>query len=392
MKTINTIFMSSKLHPLFFITLSFVCGIALQKRPYAFTINATIATACIALALFGFSKKINNMKMPLIFLLIFLLGALRYTQKINEQKTFYQKTANKIIDAIATVKDIHKKEGKMRNICITAHMEQIKLDEKEQWKPIHKAIQIYTKKNHDIKIEDKIKIKNLKIKGPKNEHFAFYLIKQNIAATIFTPNIEHELIARPKWSASRWLTIKRKKIAQNVKRKMPIKLFSMFSSMFLGNRNIPQRYNHEIKNKFKSLGIMHFLARSGLHLIIFLLLCTLMLQFFPFYFYIKQIIIILLSSIYLLLSWPSTSFIRAFSILLFYKLLPFFNKKPDIVHIVTTVCLLMLLHNPILLFFLDFQLSFGLTFSLAFFSQIQIQRNRKAKLIIKKNQKKSFSI
>ena len=168
---------------------------------------------------------------------------------------------------------------------------------------------------------------------------------------------------------------------------MPKRSFAMFSSIFLGNRQINKKENNIVKNSFRLWGILHFLARSGLHLIIFLMLCELMLKFIPIHFHLKQGILVFLSLIYLLLSWPSLSFIRAFSIFLLYKLCPILNKKSDLATLVATVCLMMLIYNPIQLFFLDFQLSFGLTIALAIFTKQQTKRERKCRLK-QKNYKK----
>jgi hypothetical protein len=48
--------------------------------------------------------------------------------------------------------------------------------------------------------------------------------------------------------------------------------FALFSSLFLGNRTAIKQDLEEQKPLFKVWGISHFLARSGLHLLIFIML------------------------------------------------------------------------------------------------------------------------
>ena len=69
-----------------------------------------------------------------------------------------------------------------------------------------------------------------------------------------------------------------------------------------------------------------------------------------------------LSILYFILSWPSISFIRAFLIFLFTKYCNLHRHPTHFMHILLLTCCIVLLINPLQLFFLDFQLSFFLTF------------------------------
>lgn len=377
----SSYFLPTNIPNIFVVTLLFIIGILWHTTSYSLLVPATISIVLtiVILAAPMFSNK--NIKIFAIATLAFFAGNLRYRQQIKSQKNFFIQTSNKMFDIIAIVKNIQKTDGKINPFCTTFYIEKIrKSADKSSWKPFAKKIQIYTFKPLKLQVSDKVKAKNIKFNKPKNKDFIRYLIKQNIATTIFENNLSYKIIYRPKHSASRWLHQKKQKILESLKRKMPRKIFAIFSSIFLGNKNICKQESDKLKTKFKAWGILHLLARSGLHLIIFLLICEFILKFIPIYFLIKQIIMIILSILYLTLSWPSISFIRAFSVLILYKTCPMLNTKPDITNIVTVVCLTMLIYNPIQIFFLDFQLSFLLTFTLAIFSKIQIKQKRKCEM------------
>jgi len=374
-------FSPANISHIFAITIFFIFGILWHATGYSLLAPATLAAALIIATVAIPKVATKNIVIVALTAIAFFSGNLRYAQQLHMQKHFFAQTNNKTFDIKATVQDIQKTEGKITPFCTTLYIKKIRESKhKISWKKLGKTIQIYTFKPLKLQVADKVKVKNITFKKPKNEEFAAYLIKKNIAATLFESNLSYKILYRPNYSLKRWLYQKKQNILNSLKRKMSRKLFTIFASLFLGNKTICKKDVDKVKTKFKAWGILHLLARSGLHLILFLLICEFILRCVPLYFFIKQIIMILLSILYLALSWPSISFIRAFSVLLFYKACPLLNTKPDLIHIVATVCFAMLLYNPIQLFFLDFQLSFLLTFTLAIFSKIQIKRKRKYKI------------
>ena len=148
----------------------------------------------------------------------------------------------------------------------------------------------------------------------------------------------------------------------------------MFSSIFFGNKHNKKYFFEKSKNQFKCWGILHFIARSGLHLMLFIFLWQLLFRLIPIPFAYKQWILIIFGIVYFFLSWASISFLRALFIFFAYKISPFFNTRVNLLHFLSLTALFMLINNPVLLFFLDFQLSFGLTFALVLFGQLQRQK------------------
>jgi len=370
-------FLHKKIHVIFISSLAFILGIvwgSYYSNLYALILPLSIALLFIIAASVKAKKYIKTV---LLVSCTFFAGVLNLTYQVHSHTNFLYKVDGKKFNIVATVRDIRKLKNKACPFYVLMSASKIKNTQLNNWKDIDKYICVYTRKKPNVKMGDIIKAKNITIKKPKNKSYSNYLIKENIAATAFANNLDYNILHRPKYSITRWLYHKKENILNSLEKKMSPKLFATFSSVFLGNKNISKKEKGVLKNKFKAWGILHILARSGLHLIIFLLICEFLLIFAPIYFYIKQLLIIILSIIYLLLSWPSISFIRAFSVLLLYKICPFLNRKPDLVYIVTTLCVTMLIKNPIQLFFLDFQLSFLLTLTLAIYNRTQARLRRK---------------
>ncbi|HSW73575.1 MAG TPA: ComEC/Rec2 family competence protein, partial [Candidatus Limnocylindria bacterium] len=145
----------------------------------------------------------------------------------------------------------------------------------------------------------------------------------------------------------------------------------LFSSIFLGNKYARKKDIEPLKEHFTTWGVTHYLARSGLHMVIFTITWHTLLTFIPLAFALKEALLIALVIIYALLSWTTISFTRALLLFLIHRLCSLLRLQTDLLYLLTLVALAILFDNPLQLFFLDFQLSFGLTFALAYFGQLQ---------------------
>ena len=99
--------------------------------------------------------------------------------------------------------------------------------------------------------------------------------------------------------------------------------------------------------------------------------------FIPIPLFIKQLCIFLLNCIYFLFTWPATPFIRSFALFLLNQLCFASKFSFHLLHYLILTCFCFLLYNPLHLFFLDFQLTFALTFALAWFNQVLLLHNEK---------------
>ncbi len=240
--------------------------------------------------------------------------------------------------------------------------------------PLH--IQIYTAPTTDLEIGDTIEIKNVTIKKPTNADFNNYLLKEGIVATLFIEHLEYKRIQRPTHSLARWLSYKRDGILQAFQHSLSRPTFALFASLFLGEKQTSKKTIESLQKYFKQWGILHYLARSGLHLVIVLSVYEFLLRLFPISFGTKHLSLLVFNSIYFLLSWPSVSFVRAFLIFLLYKLFSLVYIPTHFLHILYLSCIIILLYNPLQLFFLDFQLSFGFTFALGWLNQYKVETKR----------------
>ncbi len=223
-------------------------------------------------------------------------------------------------------------------------------------------IQIYVAISPDLEVGDKVKINNIPIKKPNNDNFWHYLIKEGILTTIFTQKLEYTLSYRPTYSARRWLFTYKNNLLSSFQSQLSPATFHLFASLFLGVKN--KKALETVNRQFKYWGIVHYLARSGLHLAVVIAIYEAALRFIPLPFIAQHLLLLLLGILYYLLSWSSISFIRAFIMFLYYKLSALAQLPTHFLHILLATCYIILLTNPMHLFFLDFQLSFCLTFAL----------------------------
>jgi competence protein ComEC len=232
------------------------------------------------------------------------------------------------------------------------------------------TIMIYARSHNNILVDDIIELENIALKTTKDPSLSRYFIKENILATHMTQKLVAKIRHSPQFSFPRALWDTRERIFTELQKSMSPRTFTYFSSIFLGYRKINKQDNELLKDQCRLWGVSHYLARSGLHLVVFCMVWDWLFKFLPLAFTLKHILLLLLTTTYCLLTWNSISFWRAFLMLMLYKICSVYNKPIHVVHIITLVTLVTLVQNPIQLFFLDFQLSFGITFLLAWINQI----------------------
>jgi len=206
--------------------------------------------------------------------------------------------------------------------------------------------------------------------------FADYLMKEDIHATAFIQQKQCIHLHRPLWHYKRWIYQKRQTLYTQCQKKCSPQTFTLLSLIFFGNRLHIKKNYQKFKDLFSSWGIIHFLARSGLHLIIFVLLLVFCFRWVPLPFIYKQLGIIILSLCYAAFSWSSISFCRALYTFFWYTACRCLQLQIDALYIILAIGGCCLLANPMLLFFLDFQLSFGLTLILSLSSRYATSQTR----------------
>lgn len=354
--------------PLFYITLSFVAGIIWHSL-FIFFVGISSALSCCAL--FAYFRKTSIPQHLLLCSLFAAYGSWLYEKEINDYNNFYTCVENKKCTIRATVIDIydvivHYKKSTV--IAVAAHT----IATKDVVLQSNKTLLFYTKSNKNIAVGDTVTFFNISCKKPSNQSFQHYQIKEQLLATIFDDNLQFRIDNRPAWSLRAWIWHHKKRLLDSLEKKLSGQGFRFFSSLFLGNRTCVKAELEETNEQFKTWGISHFLARSGLHLALFIFIWQAILRFIPFPLLIKQFLLTSLSCIYFILTWTSAPFTRSFMLFLLNKIC-FFNKRSfHFLHYLTLVFFCFLLYCPLYLFFLDFQLSFALTFALAWFGQLSL--------------------
>lgn len=243
------------------------------------------------------------------------------------------------------------------------------------WLSCSFSLYIYSRNRVYGRVQDDIECGPLNIKRPTDDSFTLYLQREGVSATSFSPEMHSKVIQRPKFSFLNWIFWQRELLQIKLRKKLSPQTFSLFSSLFVGNRKPVTTLLAPHKQHFKKWGILHHLARSGLHLVVFIMIWHYLLNILPLSFISKHIIISFLLLFYFLFSWSSLSFLRAFIIYTLYKIGTLTHSKVHPLHTICSACLLLLIHNPFHLFFLDFQLSFLLSFFLLWIAHVDHQRN-----------------
>ncbi|HLB41025.1 MAG TPA: ComEC/Rec2 family competence protein, partial [Candidatus Babeliales bacterium] len=161
------------------------------------------------------------------------------------------------------------------------------------------------------------------------------------------------------------LTNFKNRLITKLKSKLTPATFSLLSTVFLGYKLAsPPLLQQQLTQQFQRWGLAHFLARAGLHLILlaFLLQASLLLLLRSRAG--QQCGFLVAVSIYALLSWDSLSFERAWLLVSLVAICQLGNWQYDRLHLLNLITSAILLWNPVQLFFLDFQLSFALTYAL----------------------------
>ncbi|BDC35226.1 hypothetical protein Noda2021_11840 [Candidatus Dependentiae bacterium Noda2021] len=340
---------------------------------HSYSINASYLTIACALSLLGLIYAPTQALQKLfMFGLVFTLGSYHTHSFIAHHTTFLTNVQNIRLSALGVIDDIQPTTNATFKYKVIIEIKKLTFNDKTSSDANHK-LQIYTNSVGSLLVSDEVIIYNICIPRAKSS-FLYYLYKEGISASAFTNTLDYKLINRPTYSLKRAIHALREKIFARIGNSS--NAFSTISTLFWGNRIGEEK---EIKERFKQWGVSHYLARSGLHLIIVIMILQMLLSVTPLSYNTKQIMLIACVISYSFLTWSSVSFVRALGMFLVYKIATLCNKPIHYLHLVTLVSLAVLLANPFYLFFLDFQLSFGLTFSLAWFNQVAYSKTISSK-------------
>lgn len=354
------------IHPLFLATLCLMAGIAFQSLGWSF--YWAFALFC-AICFIGYWHDSFYL---LILACAFLTGSALYQKTLNKTYAFHNVTFEKKNDVILTITDIEQSNHRFLKHRITGAINEITTSKNSVFPHGSQNFLWYTYKNPALKIGDIVKFESCSVSLPKQESIQQFFLKQQIIGTINPQRFQ--IIYRPFMHGKRWLFEQRANLIKKLKKKLSIKSFNFMALLFFGNKEINKKNLETLKADFKGWGLSHYLARSGLHLIIFIFLWEALLKLLPLSYLLKHLIMCLLTIIYVLFSWSSLSFMRSLATFFLYKYGLLFEMPIHPVHAITVITFFSLFFNPCYLFALDFQLSFGITFLLTWANHIQLQQ------------------
>lgn len=342
---------------------SLIAGIFLQSILCSFYLLFFI---CIILLLFLYYKESNNLFLYSIIIAC-LTGAALYQNRISQQEIWYFYSSQQPITLLVTITNIDfRNENLIRYVyegCITA------LHSNNASYKCNKKFIIYSKKKLCAHIGDTLVLHNIIIKKPKKE-LSLYFLKENIGGTIFAPK-KIETIRSHKKNIQTLIHLARVSLFNRLRKKCSSYAFTLYSLIFLGKKPLQTEDFISIKEHCKQLGISHCLARSGLHAVLVSSLWDFLLIPIPLPFFIKIIISLLLFLIYTLLTWSTISFVRSLLMFFLYKICLSLYRHAHRIHILSICTILVIITNPFYVFFLDFQLSFGITFLLIWINEVR---------------------
>lgn len=364
----QTIFIGPYAHPLLFATIALITGIATAFLALNYTVLILLFFLFFLPVIFYFFTY-NSFYSWFALPVFFVAGVALYHHQISTHFAFQEKYNGIPLTIRGTVASIEKIQNArhrwhliidLKSVCATNTI-----------LATQESVALYCVYNPKVSIGDTIALSDVVFKKIEKQEFNLYLAKEKICATVFIDKPQITIIEHPQWNLNRTIAQLRNNIFCSVQQAMNHQTFALFSSIFLGNRAAVKQQMDSEKEPFKCWGTSHYLARSGLHLVIFGIIWHFILGFLPLLFIGKQLFLIVLIILYSVLSWASVSFNRALIMFFIAKFCLLTRNRLHYVHLITLATLLVLFLNPLQLFYLDFQLSFGLTFALAWFSHIQ---------------------
>ena len=349
----------------------YFCNLLRSEHVPWFIICIALLSICGLLLYYEMVKKQPYLLQGTIGMTMFLLGAALFYRQHNQHIIKRDLFASKTWNITGCIIEKNTTNATIFPVKLRIRLEKIQDKETTLW--FTQGIDVLCYCTHTkTEVSDKIYIRNVhftkntdNISG-KNTSFDDYLCKEGFASTAFLSKCYIKKISSPFFSLNRWISNFRDHVFNSIAKKLSPRTQTLFDVIFLGIKDRSRMGDIQKKSAF--WGISHFLARSGVHLIFVIFVWGFFLKLVPLPFSLKQIIMIFLCFTYAIVTFPSVSFTRALIVFIALKIAQLLNKQSSFLHLLSLTCIVLLCINPMQLFFLDFQLSFGLTFALAWYA------------------------
>jgi len=367
------VFITTPLYPVFCFTVALITGIWWQSTHHSYYFYMCITT--LSIVVISLNKRLYACSPIFIALygVAFLLGSITYSHVTTSQSEFCNTTHNRKYDIIVKINSITPSlKTYMGNSCVCSLVSMRSQQDQSVKSFRHIQLLVYIPSTENIHIGDTILVKDVCFKTPKNIHYLSYLAKEHITTSVSALKSHIEIISHPKYSISRMIAEYINSLDVSFRSTLTRETYYAFSSIFLGDP-LAKKKESSLKKQLNYWGIIHYIARSGLHLLIFVSIWMFILSCIPLPWIIRQICMLLLVLLYNLLSWPSIPFSRALYTLILIKTTSIFSIKTYYIPTLACVTCITLISSPLALFSLDFQLSFGITYALAWLNEIRTQ-------------------
>ncbi|MCK4499970.1 ComEC/Rec2 family competence protein, partial [Candidatus Babeliales bacterium] len=314
----------------------------------------------------------NKLNITFIFFFLAALSLQLNTARIEKM----QLLAKHAIVIEGTIIETTETQGYL-NQKLTLQIERI-TTQKNHVQPWRKYKLVVFCRCHWLKPGDDIKISAPEISPPPKQSpfkcsnsWNNYLSKENILGYVFCKN--SRTIKRLRNTPQSISLEKKNSIDTSMQYKLSPTTYDLFASIFLGKKTIT--VGSQLREYFSYWGLSHYLARSGLHVVLFTSIWVVLLSIVTIPIAFRYFIIALFVLAYGALSWTSISFLRAHWVFLLFALGRATTRPTRAPHLLTIVALILLLYSPFQLFALDFQLSFVLAFALSILSPMLLKNN-----------------
>ncbi len=363
------LFVKIPLHPLYALVIALMVGIGIgssTSKNYLFGFIIAMAVVFVAVN----AKPYRHTLFALALCGFLSLGALRVQQKTAGFDQFFRATTYGACICTARVLDIENDYKNADSLTITLRIEELTKKQKVIPHVTGFCFRLSLKNKNLIlkeapyipEIGDTVTIDPLYFRAPPDNEYKNYLLKEGIVGHInFSKAIIHT-IKRPYISIRRFVFQLRNGVIERIRPSLTPLTFTMFASIFLGKKAVNSKDINHIRNQFKPWGILHHLARAGLHMMILVMVLQKLLGFLPLPFAIRTSLTLLIILLYALLSWASIPFVRAAFLSTFYSLCALLKLQTNGIYLLFLIACIILINNPFHLFALDFQLSFLITF------------------------------
>lgn len=283
------------------------------------------------------------------------MGTFFVHEKIRQEKQAFFAQA---YHCIGTIEDISPHPIKKWQRIYMVHL--LSCDEEKSRLPYRVKITANTLKEAEVGDQIYFEKKSGVIKK-ELEEFDIFLAKEGLVEWLYLNEWEIDIQKQTQDTSFSFFTWGREQI-YIVQRTLSEPARTLYGTIFLGMEKIAPA--DELKAIFNYWGITHYLARSGLHIALFIMLWKWIFYLLGFSFFMRTMLLLPILFLYIFFTPLSLSFLRG--IWAFFLFLgAFYLYRPSHAqHMLYVSAFCILLYNPYALFFLDFQLSFSLTYVL----------------------------